>query len=429
MQKFFYSSQPYFYWCVKRTYVLLHHAVISYTKMSKNDLESKSAFDKRVRRHVNGRIREHYAVTTPGFEKVCLRELTDLDCSSEKSSAESGGVTFFGRFVDCMKANLHLRTATRVLLRIATFSATNRRQLEKKITTIPWELFLPPAVLPDVKVRSVASRLYHTDAITDGVQAGIRAQTGEPFSDSLQALPQTIFARVVNDRFTLSLDSSGEPLYKRGLKYGPATAPIRETLAAAILQVAGYDPRQPLVDPFCGSGTFSLEAAMMAKQMAPGLLRRFAFLDWPAFRESQWNYEKKRAKAQQRCMGKPCIFASDVDRRACAQTTENLHGRNLFDAITVQPKNFFHCYGPQYGKNPGLVVINPPYGIRLGSARAAEKIFSQICRHLTLAFKGWTVALIAPDKRFLKAIPFPVKQMPFTHGGLKVTLCLGKKVS
>ncbi len=394
--------------------------------MLKNDPISQRSFSKRVRRHVTGRIREYYAVTSPGLERFCRRELSELGLCREKPEKETGGVTFYGRFVDCMKVNLHLRTATRVLMRISSFSATNTRKLEKKAADIPWELFLPSGTVPEVKVRSIKSRLYHTDAITDGLLNGITRRMSELSIDGSPSFPQTLFARVVNDHFTLSLDSSGEPLYKRGLKPISSSAPIRETLAAAILKVAGYDPQNPLVDPFCGSGTFSLEAAMVAKQMAPGLLRSFSFVDWPAFRENQWAFLKKKAESKKSSLNRPVIFASDIKPKACNRLLSVIANKHLSDAVKVQQKDFFHCHAGLYDGTSGLVVINPPYGKRLGSSMQAKALFKDICRHLTLRFKGWSVALITPSPGLARRLPFPAKQMPLLHGGLQLVLIIGK---
>ena len=386
------------------------------------------AFDKRVRRHVTGRIRDYFAVTTPGLEDLCRNELIGLGMDSRESADETGGAAFKGRLVDCQLANLCLRTATRVLMRIDAFTATNPRQLKRRCAAIPWELFLPAGILPDIKASSRRSRLYHGELIADGVREGLMARLG-PLSDSHASVSlQTLFVRLAEDRATLSLDSSGEALYKRGLKAGPARAPIRETLAAAILMAAGYDGRQPLVDPLCGSGTFSLEAAMMAKGLAAGGRRTFAFMGWPAFRPAQWRYLEQAARDGERRLARPSIFASDIDAGACRELASHVAANGLSDAVSVSPKDFFDCEADHYPGGPGLVTINPPYGIRLGAAGAAADLFRRICRHLNAAFKGWTVALIAPESGFLDAVPFPVRQRPLMHGGLKVTLCCGKVV-
>jgi putative N6-adenine-specific DNA methylase len=196
-----------------------------------------------------------------------------------------------------------------------------------------------------------------------------------------------------------------------------------------ILMAAGYDGSRPLVDPMCGSGTFSLEAAMLAKGMAPGARRRFAFMGWPAFGESQWTYLKQAATAAERQLDRPLIFSSDIDAGACDHLAGQVAANGLSDAVRVVCKDFFSLRAADYGGGPGLVVINPPYGLRLGSPTAADDLFRRIGRHLQRAFEGWNVALIAPERRFLKSVPFPVRQIPIQHGGLTVTLCLGKAVS
>lgn len=392
---------------------------------AKVDHVDNCAFDKRVRRHVSGRRRAYFAITTPGVEEYCVQELISLGIDPSDLAAEAGGVTFAGRLVDCQRANLHLRTATRILMRIDTFSATHLRRLEKKAGAIAWELFLPAGHLPDVKVSSHRSRLYHTEAIAQCIRGSIIRRLDADGGSPSPIFPQTLFVRVEEDLFTLSLDSSGEPLYKRGLKAGPAWAPIRETLAAAMLMAAGYDPRRPLVDPLCGSGTFSLEAAMMAKQMAPGLKRTFAFMGWPAFPEGQWGFIKREAESNVQGLVQPLIFASDVDAGACERLADVIAGSGLSDAVSVAQKDFLQCKSDQYGGGTGLVVINPPYGIRIGSAKQADELFHDIGRHLVQRFKGWTVALIAPRPALARGLPFTARRIPLLHGGLKLTLVLG----
>ena len=393
---------------------------------AEKDHVDERALNKRVRRHVTGRIRDYYAITTPGVEEYCRQELIGLGIDPCGLSVGAGGVTFAGRLVDCQLANLHLRTATRILMRIDDFSATHLRRLEKKAGDIAWELFLPAGHIPTVKVSSHRSRLHHTEAIAQSIGGSIIRRLNADGGSPPSVFPQTLFVRVVKDRFTLSLDSSGEPLYKRGLKTGPARAPIRETLAAATLMAAGYDPRRPLVDPLCGSGTFSLEAAMMAKKMAPGLKRAFAFMGWPAFSEGQWRFIKREAESKVQDLKQPLIFASDVDAEACEQLAGMIKGRGLSDAVSVVQKDFFQCGADQYGDGTGLVVINPPYGIRIGSANKADELFRNIGRHLAQRFKGWTVALIAPRSELASGLPFPARRLPLHHGGLKLTLVLGK---
>ena len=396
------------------------------SETKKKTTSGNSAFDKRLRRHVIGRIRDYYVVTAPGFEALCCHELVGLGIDSQSMTVKPGGVTFPGRLIDGQRANLHLHTATRVLMRVDSFMATNLRQLAKKADHIAWELFFSLDEHPEVKVSSHRSRLYHTEAIAQKLKDSIARRLMQAGRALPLAGPQTLYARVVDDRFVLSVDSSGEPLYKRGLKSGSARAPIRETLAAAILFSAGYDGKMPLVDPMCGSGTFSLEAAIMAKRIAPGLNRDFAFMGWPSYSENQWAFLRREAESRIETLDRPRIFASDIDPRACERLVETVVQNELNDAIAVEQKDFFHIRADDYGRAPGLVVINPPYGIRLGSQRQAGDMFTAICRHLKAYFSGWTVALVTPNRDLAHQVPFASRQRPLIHGGLKLALVIGR---
>ena len=383
------------------------------------------AFNKRLRRHVTGRVRDYYVVTVPGFEAICRRELVGLGFDDQTLTGEPGGITFRGRLVDCQRANLNLRTATRILMRVDSFMATNLRRLAKSVDRIAWELFFSADEPPEVKVSSHRSRLYHTEAIAQTLRASIAHRLMRSGRSLPAGSPQMLYARVVDDHFVLSVDSSGDPLYKRGLKSGPARAPIRETLAAAILIRAGYHSAMPLVDPMCGSGSFSLEAAMMAKCMAPGSKREFAFTGWPAYAENQWAFIRREAESRIIRLDRPRIFASDIDPVACAHLAETIAQNDLSDAVEVVRQDFFDTRADHFGPAPGLVVINPPYGVRLGSERQANDLFMGICRHLKTHFPGWTVALITPNRELARQVPFPSSQMSLTHGGLTLALLIG----
>ncbi len=381
------------------------------------------AFEKRLRRHVVGREREYFAITMPGFEELCTRELTAIGLDEKRLRTETGGVAFAGRFVDCQRVNLMLRTATRILMRLDSFVATNPRQLSKNADRIAWELFFKQP--PSIKVSSHHSRLYHTQAVSRIFEENIARRLLEEGGHRPVSRPQTLYVRITDDRFVLSMDSSGEPLYKRGFKSGPARAPIRETLAAIILDLAGYDPTRPLVDPMCGSGSFSLEAALMAKHMAPGLKREFAFMDWPAFTEKPWAFMTREAESQITGLDGPRIFASDIDSKTVEGVAQSVGHGGLTDAVAVSRQDFFNIRGNQFSDGPGLLTLNPPYGVRIGSARQAQDLFMAIRRHLQAHFKGWTVALIAPSQALLSQMDFAEKRIPLVHGGLTLSLVIG----
>lgn len=389
-----------------------------------------SALNKRIKRHIIGRRRTYFVAVSPGFEDLCYNELETLKLPIENLSIVEGGVEFTGKLVDCYQANLHLCTASRILLRIECFKATGFRQLEKKAVQIPWELYLPSTGAANLHVTTRHCRLYHTDAVGQRILAAIAKRlTDTDFSgeESDGSGPDiSVFVRGLEDRFTISIDSSGEHLHKRGLKRHSGKAPLRETMAAAALLLAGYRPPEPLLDPMCGTGTFSLEAALMAKNIPPGWFREFAFRHWPSFSPKRWGYLKRQSEARFSSSRQPIIFASDQDSTACHRLETCVKQQRLSDIITVSGKNFFDIRPGDVTDQTGVVVINPPYGVRLGSLDESEKLWGAIGDKLKQAYKGWKVVLVAPDRKLVKKIPVELDVRPFSHGGLKPAMMFGR---
>jgi putative N6-adenine-specific DNA methylase len=164
---------------------------------------------------------------------------------------------------------------------------------------------------------------------------------------------------------------------------------------------------------------------MMVKQMAPGTNRAFAFMGWPAFREGRWAFLKHDAQKQAVDLDQPLIFASDIQADSCERLAGNIAASGLSDAVRVAQKDVFQCEANQYKGGPGLVAINPPYGIRIGSTRQADDLFKDICRHLAYRFKDWKIALIAPRRELAAQLPFAARRLSLLHGGLKLTLVMG----
>jgi putative N6-adenine-specific DNA methylase len=243
---------------------------------------------------------------------------------------------------------------------------------------------------------------------------------------SLPLADTTIFVRGVDDRFTISIDSSGDNLHKRGLKRHHGKAPLRETIAAAALLLAGYSGTEPLIDPMCGTGTFSLEAALMVKNVPPGWYRKFAFMEWPSFRRKQWEYLKRLCEKEFVRPEAPLVFASDKDPAACRKFQKCVREFGLTDTITVFEKTFFELEPEEMTDRLGLIAINPPYGRRFGTLQESAKLFQTICAKLQQVFKGWKLVLIAPSTQLADKIPFKLEAHIFRHGGLKLTLMVGK---
>jgi putative N6-adenine-specific DNA methylase len=393
-------------------------------------MPTESSLFKRIKRHVIGRERKFFAATPPGFEPVCLSELLKFQPGTGKARATPGGVEFEGRLDVCYHANLNLRSANRILMRIHAFKSSNFRQLEKKVRDIPWELYLQSDNLLNVHVTTKHCRLHHSGAISEKFQKAItRRLSGIDLDEKIPGAPsahQNIFVRGVDDRFSVSIDSSGDLLYKRGLKKHTGKAPLRETLAAAALMLAGYDSAEPLLDPLCGAGTFSLEAALMAKRIPAGWFRDFAFTQWPSFLTKRWNYIRRQSESGFVRPEQPMVFASDTDPGACQKLKRCVEGFGLSDTVQVHQKDFFDLDPRELTDQTGIICLNPPYGRRLGGRQESEKFFGAICDKLKQAYTGWKLVLFAPSRKLAGTIPFQTKSYPILHGGLKLALLIGK---
>ncbi len=388
------------------------------------DKGAAAPFARRIKRRLIAPVHEFFAATAPGLEPLCRRELLQPPLSVHDATIAPGGVAFSGKLVDLYRANLHLRTANRILMRIAAFSATNFRQLERRLSDVDWSLFLSDNMPVRVRVSARGCRLYHSEAVAQRVSARLTQALGA--SERLPDGPEpAVFVRCENDRFTISLDSSGELLHRRGLKAHPASAPIRETLAAGILGWAGFDPSEPMLDPMCGSGTFSLEAAMMARRVPAGWHRRFAFESWPAFRPRQWRHLRKEAESRICVSERPLLFAGDRDLAALSDLQRCLKTHGLNRSVALFAGDFFDLRPERLSAGPGLVVLNPPYGRRLNADADGDVFMAKVVAHLSRTFRGWKVALVSPPQ-LLGNIPFPHRRRRLAHGGLRLCLVAGR---
>jgi putative N6-adenine-specific DNA methylase len=392
-----------------------------------------SPISKRVKRHVVGPVHTFFAATAPHLETLCFNELKSLSIPPDSIHMTTGGVDFKGRLQDCYAANLLLRTPNRILMRIAEFKATNFRQLEKKLSHIPWELFIHPFIKRSFTIKTRHSRLYHKAAIGESAEKCIALHMNHTLNGKSDTLPATgnqqVFLRAVEDRFTVSIDTSGELLFKRGLKQHTGKAPIRETLAAAILAYAGYTGKEPLVDPMCGTGTFSLEAAMQVKHIPPGWYREFTFMTWPAFKKRQWDYIKKASAGQMVGPEKKLVFASDRELSMCGNLEKIARQFELSDTIQVMHKDFFEWKPVDITRQKGLVVLNPPFGVRVGAGQIPAGYYDEILQKLKKDYQGWRIAILVPSKQYLKEVHKSLKIFPIYHGGLNLSLLVGKTAS
>ncbi len=385
--------------------------------------------ERRIRQHVLGRTREFFAVVQPGFEHTASRELSRLGVNTILS-VTTGGIEFCSRLDTLYETCIRTRTVTRVLMRLGSFRARRFDTLRSHLSSFPWELYLPADRDIAFRVSCRASRLYHTGRIEDEAKKSITrrlAQLGiqSPPEDGVTGNPkQTVYIRMSDDTCQLSLDASGV-LYRRGDKTMITGAPLRETLASLILCEARWWEYESVLDPMCGSGTFSLEAASLLTGRAPALERIFPFMGWPCFRPRAYAYLKRaithgveETESALAAYGRPAVFASDIDENAVHIAQHNIASAGLDRFVSVSCSDFFR--GGMDIPSPGrcLVVLNPPFGkrIEMESDDLFERIGSMLRRYNERGY-----AILVPGIEYEKKLGVAFdRKIPFIYGGLRV---------
>ena len=362
-----------------------------------------------------------FAVAAPGIEAVLAREVAALPGVRDVRTV-AGGVEFAGDPDVLYRANLWLRTATRILVRVGSFEAREFAKMRRRAGTLPWERFVDPARPVTISASQSGSRLYHTGGIAENLGSAIADRLREtlPTRESGEGEAQKVLVRGVSDVFTVSVDSSGELLHRRGWRQEIAHAPLRETLAAALLLLCGWDPSTPLVDPMCGAGTLPLEACAIAMRLAPGLARKFAFASWPTFDAARFAALHDEAEAARLPAPPAPIVGSDRSPAAVTAATHNAERAGLAAHVTLVQSELEDLAPPP---GPGTVIMNPPYGRRLGDPRALRSLYGAIGRALRARFAGWRAALLVSDARLVDAVGARVlAEHPLSNGGLRVRL-------
>jgi putative N6-adenine-specific DNA methylase len=357
-----------------------------------------------------------FAVAAPGLETVTAGELGAL--GMEGVAAEPGGVTFQATMTGMQDANLRLRTASRVLVRIARFRARTFHELERHADKVEWPVWLLPRVRPEFEVTSRKSKLYHQKGIAERLVQSVDRVGGH--AATAEEPPQLFVVRVVRDEFTVSVDTSGELLHRRGYRLDTAKAPLRETLAAAMLLASGWTPDRPLLDPFCGSGTIPIEAALMARRIAPGLRRSFAFERWPGFDAAAWRALRARAEAEIVARAPAAIAGSDRDAGAIAASRENAARAGVAEDVAFREAPL-SAVEPQGER--GFLVTNPPYGVRIGEEARLRDLYATLGRLAAARLPGWRLAMLSANPRLEGATRLAwVEAFRTSNGGIPVRL-------
>jgi putative N6-adenine-specific DNA methylase len=367
----------------------------------------------------------------PGLEPLLLAELRALGI---RATALQGGASWTGGWGDLMAANLHLRVASRVLVELGTFGARALGELERKGAALPWDR-VPRTAGARFRVSSSRSRLYHEGAIEERLRNAGDLPAPAPSEDPGAPL---VVVRVHRDKVTVRLDTSGEHLHRRGYRLHVGVAPLRETLAAALLLAGpmsdGSAP--PVVDPFCGSGTVAIEAALLARRIAPGLAmadrtpRHFAFRDWPDVPEEAWDaaVETARAVILPGLPATSAIFGSDRDAAVLDAAAANAERAGVLEDLHLATATLSKAPGPEEaaaaGAPPGWLVTNPPYGGRLGDRRRLRALYDSLGRAFQPGGRfaaGWSLLYLSGDPVLDTATGLPLEERFATsHGGLRV---------
>ncbi|MFW6061893.1 MAG: bifunctional 23S rRNA (guanine(2069)-N(7))-methyltransferase RlmK/23S rRNA (guanine(2445)-N(2))-methyltransferase RlmL [Planctomycetota bacterium] len=341
------------------------------------------------------------ATATFGLEAVVARELNEL--GYETRIVSNGRIAFAGEPAAIARSNLWLRSADRVVLQVGQFEAMDFGQLFDRTHALPWEQWIPADGAFPVNGRSRKSQLSSVPAcqriVKKAIVEKLRAAHGK------QTLPEsgpqfTVEVALLEDVATLTLDTTGRGLNKRGYRPIVGKAPLKETLAAALVQLSFWRPERPLVDPFCGTGTIPIEAALIGRNMAPGLNRQFAAEDWPAISDEVW----QRARAEARDAQKPSlpvrILGYDLDERALGLARRNAEAAGVAEDIHFQHRPFVELSSPH---EYGCVITNPPYGWRMSEQREVEELyrtFPMVLRRLPT----WSHFVLTADKGFEKRV-------------------------
>jgi putative N6-adenine-specific DNA methylase len=310
-----------------------------------------------------------------------------------------------------------LRGAGRVLARIAEFRAFHLAQLDKRARKVDWARVLRPDVPLRIEVTTRKSKIYHAGAARDRIARAIAETLGAPVAEDAGL---RLMVRIDDDLATFSLDTSGEPLHRRGLKQAVGKAPMRETMAALFLRACGYAGTEPVLDAMCGSGTFVIEAAEIAAGLAPGRARRFAFEDLASFDPAAWAAMRDGLSAP-----KPTdlrFHGADRDAGAIQSAQANAERAGVAPLCTFERRAISDLVRPE--GPPGLMIVNPPYGARIGNRKLLFGLYGALGSVAKERLSGWRVGLVTSDGGLARAtgLPFLPPGPPVAHGGLKVQL-------
>ncbi len=357
-----------------------------------------------------------------GLEALLADELRD--CGASAVDVVHGGVSWQGDWSACYRANLESRLATRVLWRVASGRYRAEVDIYKLAYSVTWAKWFTPDDTIRVFVTAQKSPLKSLEFITlrvkDAVCDHFRAVQGRRPSVDTAAPAVRIYVFLTADSITLYLDTSGDPLYKRGFKVAAVEAPLKENLAAGILRLTGWRPDEALIDPMCGSGTFLLEAAQIALDIAPGLGRPFAFERLRMFDRAAWGALRGAAEKRRLAVRPLPIFGSDIVGEQVRRSRATLEAAGLAGCVTLDRADVLERVQPAA---EGVMVANPPYGVRIGEEEALAAFYPQLGDALKKRWDGWRCHFLSGDPVLPKLIGLKAsRRTPLFNGAVECRL-------
>jgi putative N6-adenine-specific DNA methylase len=365
---------------------------------------------------------QFFAPCPRGLEEVLREELSGL--GAEAIVPAEGGVGFQGDLALCYRVNLHSRIASRVLWQLGNWAYRTEEDVYRAVKSVPWSKHFDSRLTLRVNVSAIGSPLRSLDFITlrikDAVCDRLIADSGRrPDIDTAQP-DVRVHAFFDSERFTIYLDTSGEPLFKRGWRKSPGEAPLKENLAAGILRLTQWTQGTALLDPMCGGGTLLVEAAMMALRIAPGSMRGFAFEKLSRFDAVQWKTIVEEAQAARASVGPLPIYGADLYGEQLKLAKTNLAAAGLVDVVTLKQANALELPCPA---SSGVLVTNPPYGVRIGEQQDLAAFYPQFGDALKAKYAGWKAWVFTADMRLPKLIGLkPSRRIPLYNGALECRL-------
>lgn len=359
------------------------------------------------------------ALTSFGVESIAADEIRELGYSD--LTIENGRIRLSGDLTDVARLNINLRCSDRVVISFGSFMAEDFGELFEGVKALPWEEFIPPDAEIHVTGKSVKSQLHSVpDCQSLTKKAIVEALKRR---HNIERFPETgprfrVEISMLKDKAELTIDTSGDGLHRRGYRPLRVAAPLRETLAACIIRLSRWDPSRPLADPFCGSGTIPIEAAMLARKIPPGLNRTFASESWPQIPEQIWKEERDRAASE--ITDTPCdISASDIDYFAVSAAQSSAVTAGVDKNIVFQKKPVAEF---STKKKYGCIITNPPYGERLGDRKGAEALYRELSEKLP-RLDTWSLFILSSHQDFASVFrKKPDKNRKLYNGKIKCFL-------